>query len=862
MSFTFFNSVETRESVDDIPLIEKKLFNSETVRFNVDRVQADEKYKAILFHYIERSKTGSQYAIAAANAITILNAARIPFSGMDFRGIKIPGADLTGAILDCTDLSNADLTNVILERSWLRGANLSDASMADIQLGEKPYLQLNKSTMLSAQCFVQSSKGLIAIATDETIQFFDTIKGECVFVFEGHTKTINSMSFSSDGKYLASTSDDNTLRLWDIETKTCIHTFENGGSTSINFKPNSHQLFSVNKIRLIQWDIETGESRLFCTLDNKNGCKDFKFNHDGSLFLVSINAGGYQLWDTEKRECIWESKEHSYWNKEEGSVCFSSDGGLLAIATIKINIDRGPNKDLIELWHLPTHELVGELSTKVPYAGRRLHTSEIISFSADGECLASAGQDKKIKLWDVLQKKLLFVFSGHKNEIRYIAFSLDKHWLFSISQDGIMRTWDLLNINSKLSNAREIATSDMGSIAFSSDGKHLLGNYGNRGILLWNLKEDKLQNPHLLLKKFEDHENPLRIRLTNKNIATYSINADRINLWDVEKEMLLTPTGIGLTLTDVISSPPISNPGRVDVIRYLCNYSIDHAFPHASTIIRDFSFLPNGHFAIAIGKTIFLSPFDLTASMGMANSLFLMMERMKEESEYVLRGHTNYINTLCCSPDGEILVSGSEDESIRWWDIEKGKIIKELSSVHPGGVSSVVFHPSGKLLASFGKDNTICLWECKNQKLICKLQEGSENVCSISFSIDGRWLASGCENGMVRLWDVETKHYFCVLEAGSSNITDVCFSRLNLLATCSEETVCLWKEGHTPQGNQWFLISRTPQFLFAQNCRIDNAVGLDKNNRLLLFQNGAREKELTSQPSEQPIAPSSSLKNI
>src|SRR3990167_6790055 len=771
MSFTFFNSVETRESVDDIPLIEKKLFNSETVRFNVDRVQADEKYKAILFHYIERSKTGSQYAIAAANAITILNAARIPFSGMDFRGIKIPGADLTGAILDCTDLSNADLTNVILERSWLRGANLSDASMADIQLGEKPYLQLNKSTILSAQCFAQSSKGLIAIATDETIQFFDTSKGECVFVFEGHTKTINSMSFSSDGKYLASTSDDNTLRLWDIETKTCIHTFESGGSTSINFKPNSHQLFSVNKNELILWDIENGNPKLFCTLDNEKKCKDFKFNHDGSLFLLNIGQD-YQLWDTEKRECIWKPQEDSYWNGGEGRACFSSDGGLLAIATIKINIDGEPSKDLIELWHLPTHELVGKLSTEAPYARSGVHFPDFISFSADGEWLASAGQDKKIKLWDVFQKKLLFVFSGHKSEIRYIAFSLDKHWLFSISQDGIMRTWDLLNINSKLNNAREIATSDMSSIAFSSDGKYFLGNYGNGGIVLWNLKEDKLQNPCLLLIKRQCLGPHVRLRLTNKNIATYDDGG--IDLWDIEKKMLLTLNPITLALADVINAP-----------------------------IFDLSFLPNGHFAIAIGKTIFLPLLPLTPSTKLADSVFLLRPRMKQESKYILRGHRNDINTLCCSPDGKILVSGSADGSIRWWDIEKGKTIKELSSAHPGGVSSVVFHSSGKLLASFGKDNTICLWECKNQKLICKLQEGSENVCSISFSIDGRWLASGCENGMVRLWDVETKHYFCVLEAGSSNITDVCFSRLNLLATCSEETVCLWKEGHTPQGNQW-----------------------------------------------------------
>src|SRR4051794_3232059 len=70
-----------------------------------------------------------------------------------------------------------------------------------------------------------------------------------------------------------------------------------------------------------------------------------------------------------------------------------------------------------------------------------------------------------------------------------------------------------------------------------------------------------------------------------------------------------------------------------------------------------------------------------------------------------LNGHTGFVICVACSPDGKMLASGSQDHTIKLWDVASGKERATLKG-HREPVSSVAYSPDGKTLASGSEDGT------------------------------------------------------------------------------------------------------------------------------------------------------------
>ncbi|CEL59832.1 Vegetative incompatibility protein HET-E-1 OS=Podospora anserina GN=HET-E1 PE=4 SV=1 [Rhizoctonia solani AG-1 IB] len=122
-----------------------------------------------------------------------------------------------------------------------------------------------------------------------------------------------------------------------------------------------------------------------------------------------------------------------------------------------------------------------------------------------------------------------------------------------------------------------------------------------------------------------------------------------------------------------------------------------------------------------------------------------------------LLGHTSRIRSTNFSPDGKLIASASEDNTIRIWDAQNGSPTTKPFKGHTENVNAVTFSADGAYVASCSRDCTIIVWDVRQQKVIVGPLGGHTDwVWSVAFSPEGTQLVSGSKDCSIRIWSAQT----------------------------------------------------------------------------------------------------------
>ena len=141
-------------------------------------------------------------------------------------------------------------------------------------------------------------------------------------------------------------------------------------------------------------------------------------------------------------------------------------------------------------------------------------------------------------------------------------------------------------------------------------------------------------------------------------------------------------------------------------------------------------------------------------------------------------GHTGKIISVAISSDNTFIISGSEDKTIRIWDVESAECIKILEG-HTSRVQSIALSKNNQFVVSGSFDKTVRLWDRGTGESIKTFCGHSYFVTSVDISPNNKYIvSSGCEDKTARIWDVETGECRHVLDMGEE-VKSVCFSNDN-----------------------------------------------------------------------------------
>jgi WD40 repeat protein len=281
--------------------------------------------------------------------------------------------------------------------------------------------------------FSPDGKLLASGGEEGTVRIWEAATGQEIRVLKGNHNGVSSVDWSADGRRLVAASYyGGSVTVWDAATGKELASSPNSADCiySVRFSPDGKHLATASRrtegvrpfagnVRL--WDAATAQ-QLQGLQEHERGAISLSYSPDGSR----LASGGWdhiiRVWDTAAGQTSLLLEGH---NQEVWGLAFSPDGRRLASASLDATV---------KVWDLATAKAVLTI---------RGHNNPVhsVCFSPDGKRIVS-GSLKTVKVWDAQTGEEVFSFQGHTAAVSAVCFSPDGRRLATAGEDRVIKVWD------------------------------------------------------------------------------------------------------------------------------------------------------------------------------------------------------------------------------------------------------------------------------------------------------------------------------------------------------------------------------------------------------------------------------------
>ncbi len=533
-------------------------------------------------------------------------------------------------------------------------------------------------------CFRPQSSEILKIA-DENIEILQFPENEVVSKFKYKQFKAETAKFSNDGS-LFYCIEDNKLKVWNIESKKPILNLEEEKNINSAGFTNDNKFIIVDIFiradKLI--DLTTKKTIREYTKPYSKGSynsESINIAPDNKSFAMGHHIDIYKI-DIETGKLLTKIKGYDdYLNWVGGREKRKYDGHLSSITETCLSSDgrfiySASTDHTIRMWDYQTGKSVKTFRSYSPKI-------EQVAVSSDGNSIALAC-DQILRLWDLSSLNIVRLFKGHSGShdiVRAVAISPDNNYLLSAGDDEKIKYWDI-NTGIEKFSINKAHDFWITNIKFSSDGRYAYSGANDIYAVVkkWDLrtKQTVASYKGTSAKSYEtciskDEKYLVSACSYNKDALTNSKSKTTgiIDIWDLatgERIKTLRDHKQEVFSVDISPDGKYIISGSNDWTIKLWDFEsgkVIKTFDNHKYTVTQVRFFDNAKKAVSASRDKTIRIWDIE----------------KGETTKILRGHSNTIVSLSFSPDEKYLISAAYDGTIKIWDIENGKLLSTLIEV-------------------------------------------------------------------------------------------------------------------------------------------------------------------------------------